>query len=142
MNTKIITKESILNRPSEAITDAEWPSLRLRLHLGMQKHKKAVGFAAVQLGKNKRAFVISKGEVLIFFKNPRYVKTTGDSYLHIEGCMSIPGKAFKVQRYPKVHIHDDINGPQVFEGFLAAVIQHEMDHLEGQTIKELGVTNG
>jgi len=142
MNTNIITKELTLNTPSEGVTDEEWPDLRLQLHLGMKRHKKAIGFASVQFGELKRAFVIAKGEVLIFFKNPRYIKTSGDSYLHPEGCMSIPKKAFKVQRYPKVQIHDDINGTQTFEGFLAAVIQHEMAHLEGQTIKELGVTNG
>jgi peptide deformylase len=139
MKTSIVTKDSILNLPSEGVTDDEWPSIRLQLHLGMQKHKKAVGFASVQFGTLKRAFVMSKGEVLIFFKNPRYVKNTGDTYMHTEGCMSIPKKSFKVQRYPKVQIHDDINGSQIFEGFLAAVVQHEMDHLEGQTIKELGV---
>lgn len=139
MKTSIVTKESILNLPSEGVTDDEWPSVRLQLHLGMQRHKNAVGFASVQFGTLKRAFVISKGEVLIFFKNPRYVNTSGDSYLHAEGCMSIPKKSFKLQRYPKVQIHDDINGTQTFEGFLAAVVQHEMDHLEGQTIKELGV---
>ena len=53
MNTKIITKESILNLPSEGVTDEEWPDLRLQLHLGMQRHKKAVGFASVQFGKLK-----------------------------------------------------------------------------------------
>ena len=142
MSTNIITKESILNTPSEGVTDEEWPSIRMKLHLGMQRHKKAVGFAAIQFGIAKRAFVIAKGDVLIFFKNPRYEKTTGDSYLHTEGCMSIPGKAYKVQRYPKIQIHDDMNGTQTFEGYLAAVVQHEMDHINGQTIKELGVTNG
>ena len=141
MKTNIITKESTLNTPSESVTDEEWPGLRLQLHLGMQRHKNAVGFASVQFGKLKRAFVISKGEVLIFFKNPRYIKNSGDSYLHAEGCMSIPGKTFKVQRYPKIQIHDDVNGTQTFEGYLAAVVQHEMDHIEGQTIKELGVVN-
>ena len=139
MSTNIVTKESILNTTSEGETDEEWPSIKMKLHLGMQRHKKAVGFAAIQFGIPKRAFVISAGTKYIYFKNPRYFKLKDKTYLHKEGCMSIPDKRYKVERYSRVQIHDDINGTQTFVGFTAAVIQHEMDHIDGITIKEKGL---
>ena len=55
--------------------------------------------------------------------------------MDIEGCLSIPGVFGKVERFKSVKIkYQDLKGKQHEEevnGFLARVIQHEYDHLEG-----------
>jgi peptide deformylase len=132
---KLITSKTLLHAESEGVTEDEWPALKIKLYLAMSNHKKAIGLAAIQIGIKKRAFVIAKNNVLIYFKNPRYVTVSGFVTKHTEGCMSIPKKSFSVDRYDTVKVHDDVNGTQTFNGYLAYVVQHELDHLDGITIE-------
>ena len=52
-----------------------------------------------------------------------------------EGCLSVPGLHEPVTRYEKVRLNwldeNFEEHEQVFEGFLARIIQHEYDHLDG-----------
>ena len=52
-----------------------------------------------------------------------------------EGCLSLPGLSENVVRHEKVRLNwldtDFVEHEQVFEGFLARIIQHEYDHLDG-----------
>lgn len=52
------------------------------------------------------------------------------------GCFSVENATGPVARFKKIHYHAyDINGNQIqgiAEGFLARVIQHEIDHLNGK----------
>jgi peptide deformylase len=67
--------------------------------------------------------------------NPKIVKLEGKITTDYEGCLSVPGIYGKVPRYNKVRIKAlDINGHEVrfkAEGFLARIIQHEIDHTNG-----------
>lgn len=67
--------------------------------------------------------------------NPKIVKLEGEITSDYEGCLSVPGVYGKVPRYNKVRIKAlDINGNEVrfkAEGFLARIIQHEIDHING-----------
>ena len=53
----------------------------------------------------------------------------------MEGCLSVPERMGKVERFEKVKIkYMDEKGEEKTleaEDFLARIIQHEMDHLEG-----------
>lgn len=53
-----------------------------------------------------------------------------------EGCLSVPGIRGKVPRLARIRLRAlDRHGEeidQVFEGFPAAVVQHECDHLDGR----------
>jgi peptide deformylase len=67
--------------------------------------------------------------------NPRIISAQG-SITFEEGCLSVPDYYAKVKRAEEVVVQAiDVNG-KPFEmeasGFLAVVIQHELDHLEGR----------
>lgn len=52
-----------------------------------------------------------------------------------EGCLSIPGKTAKVERFSKIKLNyfdlDGINHTIECEGLLSICVQHEVDHLNG-----------
>jgi len=104
-----------------------------------------IGLAAPQIGKSIRLFVVD-GEPLAedepqfagfkkAFINARITEKTGDFELMTEGCLSIPNLREEVNREARIRMtwydekwefHDE-----VFEGYIARVIQHEYDHLDG-----------
>jgi len=100
---------------------------------------KGIGLAGPQVGiKNSIAVVdtsfgkdISHAMVMI---NPRIIENKG-SLKGEEGCLSFPDIFAPVSRYESVLIeYIDKNGKDVrFEAndFLARVLQHEIDHLNG-----------
>jgi peptide deformylase len=94
------------------------------------------GLAAPQVGENIRLFVMrrnAEGDAIAVV-NPEIIRTEGES-LDMEGCLSIPGFAGKVNRAEKIVAEfQDIDGSRkgiVVSGFLARVFQHELDHLNG-----------
>ena len=94
-----------------------------------------VGLAAVQIGKLKQLIVIDDYEsTKIVLINPERVAEEGSSEA-LEGCLSVPERVGKVKRFEKVKInYTDRDGEEKTleaEDFLARIIQHEMDHLEG-----------
>ena len=122
-----------LTKKCVVVEGIEWRSLKKSLHIAMIMRKDAIGIASNQLGMNYNAFVIRHKNKLMFFKNPS-IKCYGEKFTHEERCLSLSGE-YKVQRYTKVDITDDINGKQRFEGYMACVIQHEFDHINGILIK-------
>lgn len=94
-----------------------------------------VGLAAVQIGKLKRMLVIDdyEGSKLVMI-NPKRVEESGDVEA-LEGCLSVPERVGKVKRFETVKVeYQTADGEETAikaEGFLARIIQHEMDHLDG-----------
>lgn len=104
-------------------------------------HEISAALAAVQIDRLERAVIVrsdfeDKGNreftVLI---NPQIVKYEGDIVADFEGCLSIKNVYGKVPRYTKIRVSaQDEDGRDVrfrAEGFLARVIQHEIDHTNG-----------
>lgn len=94
-----------------------------------------VGLAAVQIGKLKRMLVIDDYEGSKFVMiNPKRVEESGDVEA-LEGCLSVPERVGKVKRFETVKVeYQTADGEETAieaEGFLARIIQHEMDHLDG-----------
>lgn len=104
-----------------------------------------IGLAAPQIGKSIRVVVIDLNvladdlpEYRGFrhaFYNAHILETAGDTDTMEEGCLSLPGISEKVSRPTRIHVeyydeelqhHDEWVG-----GYLARVMQHEFDHLEG-----------
>lgn len=94
-----------------------------------------VGLAAVQIGKLKRMLVIDdyEGSKLVMI-NPKRVEESGDVEA-LEGCLSVPERVGKVKRFETVKVeYQTADGEETAieaGGFLARIIQHEMDHLDG-----------
>lgn len=102
--------------------------------------KDGAGLAAPQIGKNLRIFVITHEGKNIFFINPKITKRSWKRVEEEEGCLSVVDEAGelvfdKVSRHKKINaIYYDRKGKMkkiIAEDFLARVIQHETDHLDG-----------
>lgn len=106
-----------------------------------------IGLAANQVGIPLRIVVVGapwrrtvKGVVAYrtpapyVFVNP-VVRFRGKRVDSEEGCLSSPGKKFRVRRYNRVDVsYQDLDGdPQrcTASGLIARVFQHEADHLDG-----------
>jgi peptide deformylase len=105
-----------------------------------------VGLAAPQVGVSLRVAVIELPEdeeeeekdpysgKLIVLCNPEIVKNWGQEEQQ-EGCLSMPEYVGEVSRAARVVVKaQDRRGKQIrvrAEGFMARVLQHEIDHLNG-----------
>lgn len=94
-----------------------------------------VGLAAPQVAVGKRVIVVHDGECEPFaLVNPRLVAQRGRKE-GVEGCLSMPGLQGLVPRAREIEVSAlDVAGRTIkleAEGFLARVIQHEIDHLNG-----------
>lgn len=98
-----------------------------------------IGLAANQVGIIKRMLVAvaHRGDVPVAFVNPKIVKHTGEWRDVREGCLSLPGFYENVKRSKGVSVeytNVDTGATVVgnFEGLLAQVLQHEIEHLDGK----------
>lgn len=100
-----------------------------------------VGLAANQIGCDQKILVFDmtdeegtrSANVLI---NPRIVERHGEIISEDEGCLSVPDFRSNVKRSESILVEavDRDGNPLSMEadGFLAIVLQHEIDHLEGK----------
>lgn len=105
-----------------------------------------VGLAAPQIGLNHRIVVIDADPVADSFPecegrkltliNPEIEILDGDPIGRNEGCLSLPGLSEEVKRVEHIRLKwvDENFQPHEEEisGFLARIVQHECDHLEGK----------
>ncbi|WP_295156045.1 peptide deformylase [uncultured Ruminococcus sp.] len=96
-------------------------------------HERCVGMAANMIGFNKRIIIFTAGIMDIVMLNPVIVKKA-QPYETEEGCLSLTGVR-KVKRWEKITVeYQDTQMKKKrsdFTGFIAQIIQHECDHLEG-----------
>ncbi|MEN6437828.1 MAG: peptide deformylase [Syntrophobacter sp.] len=99
-----------------------------------------VGLAANQVGRPLRLIVIDVqkedcDQGLITLINPELVNASGEASFE-EGCLSVPEFFASVKRAEEVIVRGlNRQGEEVeisTGGFLAIVLQHEMDHLDGK----------
>lgn len=133
-----------LRTPSQKIgrVDAQMRRLAADMHETMRVAR-GVGLAAPQVGVPRRLVVIRlpkeydedwpEGLALTLI-NPELVRFGGEQ-IGDEGCLSIPGWAGPVRRYDRVTVKAlDLDGKEVrikANAYLARVLQHEIDHLDG-----------
>jgi peptide deformylase len=104
-------------------------------------HESGAALAAVQVGRLWRIVIIRndfedrKDRTFGILVNPEIVKAEGEPTEEMEGCLSVGDIYGSVMRYPKVKVKaQDLDGKQVrltATGFLARVLQHEIDHTNG-----------
>jgi peptide deformylase len=135
------------------ITQQEADELRKQLEQGLTEYP-GLGISATQLGIKKRACYIKFGEEELFLVNPMVKEKSKEGFLFMEGCLSIPSsltKPTRTIRACKVVIDTDNLGELTFEintegdkanesiskeTMMTVIVQHEIDHLDGFTIKD------
>lgn len=92
------------------------------------------GLAAPQIGISKRIIIFRNGDTVVELINPEFILKQGES-ADLEGCLSCPGVYGEVNRpqFVRVKGFDREGRPLEMEGegFLAKVLEHEIDHLDG-----------
>ena len=126
--------ESVLGLIEE-MTDAavDWENSR--------PHEISAALAAVQLDRLDRVVIVrsdfddKEEKSFTALINPEIVKYEGTIVSDYEGCLSVRDIYGKVPRHTKIRVKAiNIEGEEVrfkAEGFLARVIQHEIDHTQG-----------
>lgn len=93
-----------------------------------------VGLAAPQIGISKRIIIVDPGDQLIQIINPEIIYSEGEQN-GSEGCLSVPGKVGWLKRAHKVIVKGLNPNGEIIEieaiDFLARILQHEIDHLDG-----------
>ncbi len=139
--------QPVLRKEADEI-DSNYPGLKelIKNMYETLEHSEGIGLAAPQVGVPIRLAVINldilsenmpeyKGYVRTFI-NP-YIEEVDDAEMEVmeEGCLSIPGVHERVKRPTRIRVtyqdeqfqeHDEWVG-----GYLARVMQHEFDHLDG-----------
>ncbi len=142
----VVYGHPVLRKVSEEI-DKDYPGLKQTISdlFETMYNSEGLGLAAPQIGKSIRIFVIDgkplaeeEPELADFkkaFINAHIVEKSGDFQLMSEGCLSIPNLREEVNREAHIRItyydeewnfHDE-----EYDGYVARVIQHEYDHLDG-----------
>ena len=92
-----------------------------------------VGMAANMIGVKKRIIVFAVGSIIIPMINPIIVRKE-KSYITEESCLSLEGVR-QTTRYETIEVEyfdrDFKKKKDVFNGFVAQIIQHEIDHCNG-----------
>lgn len=103
------------------------------------------GIAAPQVGVLQRLFVMDAtwkdaDPQPVIFVNPEIVSASEQMSTLAEGCLSIAGDLINVTRPASVVVRwRDVDGGFLeasFDGFSAACVQHEIDHLNGILITD------
>ncbi len=134
---EILSKKS---RPIEVIDD-KIKELAEDMMDTMHKFD-GVGLAGVQVGVLKRIIVIDLYDDVSKFVliNPEIIEKSKETVEVEEGCLSFPTQYGKVERSIRVKVKAlDLDGKEVVieaEELLAQALQHEIDHLNGETFKK------
>lgn len=104
-------------------------------------HEISAALAAVQIDKMERVVIVRSDfedkatRDFTALINPEIVKYEGEIVSDYEGCLSVNNVYGLVPRHSKIRVKAlDVEGNEVrfkAEGFLARVIQHEIDHVNG-----------
>lgn len=143
--------QPVLRKEAEDI-DPDYPELKELVQNMFETNERAdgVGLAAPQIGLPIRVVIVDlrplgddMPEYADFkraYINGYIVEEDGETILMDEGCLSLPGIHEKVPRAEKVRIQyvdeDFVEHDEWVDGFLARVIQHEFDHLDGKVFTD------
>ena len=139
--------QPVLRKVAEDITP-DYPGLKelIANMFETMDHAEGVGLAAPQIGLPIRVVVVDLDvlsedypEYKNFRKvyiNPHILEVSGEEISMEEGCLSLPGIHEPVRRPTRIRVSylDEDFQPhdEWVEGYLARVMQHEFDHLDGK----------
>ena len=139
--------QPVLRKVAEDITP-DYPNLKELIQNMFETlaHADGVGLAAPQIGLPIRVVVVDldvlsedypeyKGFRKAYI-NAHILEVSGEEVSMEEGCLSLPGIHESVKRGNKIRVkyldEDLVEHDEIVEGYLARVMQHEFDHLDGK----------
>ena len=129
----IMKDEKFLAQKSVPATKADLAVVEDLIDTLRANLERCVGMAANMIGIKKRIIVFAIGEIIVPMINPVIVKKE-KSYVTEESCLSLVGFR-ETTRYETIEVEyldkqfNKQKGP--FTGFVAQIIQHEIDHCNG-----------
>jgi len=140
MRSPMITTDiEELRKPNAEASAGEVPECLAALEDALGRTT-GVGLAAPQIGIHKRIAIVRTDDARLDLVNPVIVSKGKMLLSKGESCLSLPGVSENIWRYGEIVVRDDTNPDGVVAtGFLAIVIQHEMDHLDGILITDRAV---
>lgn len=137
----------VLRKQAEDITKdyPELPKLIKDMYETLERSE-GIGLAAPQIGLAIRLLILDLNPLSDIYPqykgglktmiNARIEEMEGSPVSREEGCLSLPGIHESVTRKEKIKVtyldEDFEQHTEWFEGYMARVIQHEYDHLEGK----------
>lgn len=138
-----------LNQASEPVTvfDEELATFAKQLQQRMELAK-GVGISASQVSRMQAMFIVASHpneryphapemEPLVVI-NPKVEAVSDSKEIAEEGCLSLTRRRLKIERHSWIEASfQDLQGNwhrQRFEGFIARIFQHELDHMNGITL--------
>ena len=133
MVKELVHDPIFLGQKSETATTDDLQAAQDLLDTLTAHKETCVGMAANMIGGKKRILVFTMEPMIVPMINPVILKKE-KPYLTEESCLSLEGFR-QTTRYETIEVKFlDANfkeKTQVFTGFVAQIIQHEMDHFEG-----------
>lgn len=143
--------QPVLRKVAEDITP-DYPELKSLIEsmFDTMHQAEGIGLAAPQVGLAIRLVVVDLdvlSEDFPEFKdfrrvyiNAHIIETSDETDTMEEGCLSLPGIHEKVTRSSRIHVQyldeNFAEHDEWVEGYLARVMQHEFDHLEGKVFSD------
>jgi len=136
----------VLRRKARKVTDFG-PELQTLIDDMVETMRVApgVGLAANQINVPLQVIVVEYQEneedeesplKLYTVVNPTITRTSPETLVGVEGCLSVPGISGEVERYEAITVKGQNRRGQPLmlkpKGWLARIFQHEIDHLEGR----------
>jgi peptide deformylase len=121
--------------------DPSLPRIFSAMMLLMIQHD-GCGLAAPQVGLPMRLFTYRTATDIGIAINPVILEQSKETKESIEGCLTFPGQYWKVTRSSQVLVqyHDlaGVSRTRWVDGLMAAICQHETEHLDGILISQHG----
>jgi peptide deformylase len=142
---EIITlPQAILRHKARKVSDFD-PDFQTLVNdmIDTMRQAPGVGLAAPQVGESSRLIVVEYGDEeneetppkLYVMVNPEITRSSQETVLGTEGCLSVPGIQGDVERMEAVTVKglNRHGHPMTVKakGWLARIFQHEIDHLDG-----------
>ena len=132
----IIHDPFFLAQKSEVATEADRQVAEDLLDTLRANLDRCVGMAANMIGVKKAVIVVAAGPIQFVMINPVITKKKG-AYQTEEGCLSLEGVR-PCTRYHEIEVdYQDQNFQKQhgkYSGWIAQIIQHEVDHVQGIVI--------
>ena len=137
MVREVVRDVLVIGRKSEPATKDDMAVVRDLLDTLAANSDRCVGMAANMIGIHKTILAAAIGGKAVAMVNPKITDHSKETYETEEGCLSLDGVR-PVKRWEIITVeyldHRFKKKKQIFRGFEAQIIQHEIDHFDGKII--------